>query len=372
MARSVARGEQDSLASRYVRTHRSGRQEGIQCKGSIRPRKHGKHKVWVAQWWEDGHRRSKVLGKCSRMPKSEAEARMAQILERTNAGAGHPEKPVYTFGVYVEQVFLPLCRRKWKESTRMTTELRFNYHLLPAFAPMQLKAITRYDLQDFLDRKGKELSRSVVDHLRWDLNAIFKTAMSDGVEENNPASALFTPVCKETGEKRFMTPDQVRRALSVLDLRERLIFRMAVFDGMRPGEILAIQLGNIREHSVLIDKRVYKGNIYTPKGRKGKRTARVVALSPGTVQDLALWRDMLLEGRQLPVPHGTQHSAQPGQHLEPAYGAEAGESRLGVGYVPGLASDERPTWAEGIHRRQGRRRPAGPRSGCQFGGLLPE
>ena len=263
-------------------------------KGSIRPRKHGKHKVWVAQWWEDGHRRSKVLGKCSSMPKSEAEARMAQILERTNAGAGHPEKPVYTFGVYVEQIFLPLCRRKWKESTRMTTEPRFNYHLLPAFAPMQLNAITRDDLQDFLDRKGKELSRSVVDHLRWDLNAIFKTAMSDGVVENNPASALFTPVCKETGEKRFMTPDQVRRALSVLDLRERLIFRMAVFDGMRPGEILAIQLGNIREHSVLIDKRVYKGNIDTPKGRKGKRTARVVALSPGTVQDLALWRDMLL------------------------------------------------------------------------------
>ncbi len=81
--------------------------------------------------------------------------------------------------------------------------------------------------------------------------------------------------------------------MSVLEMRERLIFRMAVFDGMRPGEILAIQLGNIRDHSVLIDKRVYKGDIDTPKGRKGKRTARTVALSPGTVQDLAVWREML-------------------------------------------------------------------------------
>ena len=23
-------------------------------KGSVRPRKHGRNKVWVAQWWEDG------------------------------------------------------------------------------------------------------------------------------------------------------------------------------------------------------------------------------------------------------------------------------------------------------------------------------
>jgi integrase len=90
-----------------------------------------------------------------------------------------------------------------------------------------------------------------------------------------------------------MTPDEIRRALSVLELRERLIFRMAVFDGMRPGEILAIQLGNIRDHSVLIDKRVYKGDIDTPKGRKGKRTSRTVALSPRTMQDLAVWREML-------------------------------------------------------------------------------
>ncbi len=46
-------------------------------KGSVRPRKHGRNKVWVAQWWVDGKRRSKVLGRCADMPKSEAEARMA-------------------------------------------------------------------------------------------------------------------------------------------------------------------------------------------------------------------------------------------------------------------------------------------------------
>jgi integrase len=83
--------------------------------------------------------------------------------------------------------------------------------------------------------------------------------------------------------------------LGVLGPRERLIFRMAVFDGMRPGEILAIRIGNISGESVLIDQRAYKGNIDTPKGRKGKRTSRTVGLSPGTIAELNVWRMLLLK-----------------------------------------------------------------------------
>jgi integrase len=245
-------------------------------KGSVRPRKHGKHKVWVAQWWEDGNKRSKVLGRCNLMGKSEAEAAMAVILKKQNEDAGQPQKPVYTFGVYLEQVFLPMCHRKWKESTRMTTEPRMIFHLKPAFGPQVLRSISRDQMQNFLDRKAETLSRSIVDHLRWDLNNIFKTALADGLVDSNPAAALFTPPCKPEGEKRVMSPEQIRVALGVLGPRERLIFRMAVFDGMRPGEILAIRIGNISGESVLIDQRTYKGNIDTPKGRKGKRTSRTV------------------------------------------------------------------------------------------------
>lgn len=102
-------------------------------KGSVRPRKHGKSKVWVAQWWENGRKKSKVLGCCADMGKSEAEALMAVILKPQNEEAGQTQKPVYTFGVYLGEIFLPMCRRKWKESTRMTTEPRMSFHLNPAF-----------------------------------------------------------------------------------------------------------------------------------------------------------------------------------------------------------------------------------------------
>jgi integrase len=61
--------------------------------------------------------------------------------------------------------------------------------------------------------------------------------------------------------KRAMSKEEVKLALTVLDLRQRLILRLAVFDGMRPGEIFAIRLGKIGEHQVLVDQRVYDGSL---------------------------------------------------------------------------------------------------------------
>jgi integrase len=38
---------------------------------------------------------------------------------------------------------------------------------------------------------------------------------------------------------------QIRLALSVLEPRERVIFKLAVLLGLRPGEILALRVGKI-------------------------------------------------------------------------------------------------------------------------------
>jgi hypothetical protein len=44
---------------------------------------------------------------------------------------------------------------------------------------------------------------------------------------------------------------------------------------------------------VVVSLSLTRGDIDTPKGRKGKRTARTVALPPGTVAELQIWRMML-------------------------------------------------------------------------------
>src|SRR5215831_14875307 len=49
---------------------------------------------------------------------------------------------------------------------------------------------------------------------------------------------------------RILSPEQVQQILSVLGLREQLIVRLALFSGMRPGEILALQWKHIADDHV--------------------------------------------------------------------------------------------------------------------------
>jgi hypothetical protein len=116
----------------------------------------------VGQWWELGQKKSKVLGRCTDIAKSEAEAKLAIILKPFNEGVGLQQKPIYTFGVYLLEIFLPAVRRKWKESTRVTTEPRMVFHLMPALGKRLLQQITREEMQALLDEKALGWSRSVL------------------------------------------------------------------------------------------------------------------------------------------------------------------------------------------------------------------
>ena len=55
-------------------------------KGSLQSRKNGKHRMWVAFYYEEGERRCRTLGPCSQMSKSEAEAVLSSVLREINSG----------------------------------------------------------------------------------------------------------------------------------------------------------------------------------------------------------------------------------------------------------------------------------------------
>jgi integrase len=141
------------------------------------------------------------------------------------------------------------------------------------------------------------LSFSVVDHLRWHLRAIFELAISEGAADRNPAASLFTPRCKPGRERRDLTLAEINLIFEVLDLRERLVVKLAILEGMRPGEILALRWRNLGEESFTVEARVYRDDLDTPKTKK---SVRVGALSLATIQDLKAW----LELRHDPSPDG--------------------------------------------------------------------
>ena len=47
---------------------------------------------WIAQWWEEGHRRNKLLGKASKVTKSQAKDKLAEILAPINTKQQGPSE----------------------------------------------------------------------------------------------------------------------------------------------------------------------------------------------------------------------------------------------------------------------------------------
>jgi integrase len=266
-------------------------------KGSLQSRKHGRYRVWVACWWEDGSRRSSVLGRCSQMTKSDAEAALADILKPINSGVSQGPRPIYTFKQFVTDQYLPFYRKGWKESTAGTSEQIINTHLIPEMGDRLLQVISREELQKVLDGKALDLSSSPVAHLRWFLSGIFKLAMSDGLVLNNPVAALRIPrKCQPGRDMRPLTEEEVNTYLEVFDLREKLIARLAIFEGMRPGEILALRWKSVADEVIRVVERVYKRKFNTPKNGK----TREGAMSDGTLELLKEWAGLA----QDPSPDG--------------------------------------------------------------------
>jgi len=234
-----------------------------------------------------------VLGRCSELSRSAAQVKLDEVLRPLNSPTEARGRVI--FRCFVEETYLPFCRQhRWKESSAMSTENRIQVHLVPEFGERDLGSLRREELQQFLERKAAAgLSFSTVDHLRWDLRAIFDMSAEDGYVGRNPAASLSTPRTATIGEKRVMDRTDVVKAIAVLDLRERLIFKLATICGMRPGEIFGLKWGHLHDQHLQVRQRVYKGKVDSPKTR---RSVRKVALPPGVAADVRAWRDIARDG----------------------------------------------------------------------------
>jgi len=255
--------------------------------GSLQLRKQGGVWVWLGRWRDAGHRRTKTLGQKSEMTKTEARAAFDRIMVPLNAKE-EPETGNMAVGAFIRDVYYPFCRRKWKRSTRMTTEQRIGQHVISELENSELRAVRRVALQDLLDRRAAAgHSFSVVTHLRWDLRHIFRVAVADGFIERNPAELLFTPQNAKRTVRRVATVGEMVRAFAAVNLRERIMFRLAGIAGMRPGEIFGLKWKNLEPPYAEICQRVYHGDIDTPKSVKSIRRA---ALSEGLLAEVSQWR----------------------------------------------------------------------------------
>ncbi|MGB8988825.1 MAG: tyrosine-type recombinase/integrase, partial [Candidatus Sulfotelmatobacter sp.] len=158
-----------------------------------------------------------------------------------------------TFGSYADKWLKTYARVECKTSTAEGYEGVIEQYLRPRFGNRALDQIERDDIKAMINELiAKELSRNTVRNALCVIRGIFNEAIEAGIVEVNPAARLgrFTRIAKGSEVKGIsLTPAEVEtflQAAKEICPEYHPLFLMALRAGLRRGELVAVQWGDIQ------------------------------------------------------------------------------------------------------------------------------
>jgi integrase len=196
-----------------------------------------------------------------------------------------------TFGWFVRNRFLPLKEASWKEETAKVKTLLIQQDLIDDFEDVPLENFDKFTLQVHLNKLAKTRSKDRVLQMRAYLRDIFAEAADQDFLPKDPARKVKVPTQLRETDKTTLTWDQLRRALSELDVRDRLLLELDMTNALRPSELFGLQWKCFSEaaSSMTVAETVYKGKI-RPWG-KTQRSLATVHLPKDLANQLAAWKE---------------------------------------------------------------------------------
>ena len=241
--------------------------------------------------------------------KKEAEHRLAEILTELNQGTYQPPQPMLVRDFaqrwlrdYAEGAVKPMTLRSYRGLVRN--------HLTPMLGELWLTQLSPQRIQGVIAQCLRErgLSPKTANNCLILLKTILKFARQWGLLRDNPAEEI-KPLRVESKEMDFLRPEEIQLLLKHADEPYRTLFLTAVLTGMRRGELLALQWGDIDWHNHVIRVRrslfwhsqqelaelqlapaegpVQGWRFSTPKS---KRSIRTIIMSPRLREALELYR----------------------------------------------------------------------------------
>jgi integrase len=247
------------------------------ARGSIvnRPsRVTGERVYYVKYQLPDGRQKWERVGR----NKKEAERVLADRLNAIGKGT-YQELREATFAEFAAKWLAEYAEPRLKPSTLDGYRRYLDGHLIPAFGGFPLRALTTGLIQDFVSGlHARGLSGKSVNNIAVPLKLMLRHAVSWGYLASNPAAAVERARV-ETKEMQALSPEQVRRFLAATEPEYWLLFTVAVFTGVRRGELLALQWGDVDWQTARLNIRrsLWRGQFIGPKT---VRSVRSIDLAP--------------------------------------------------------------------------------------------
>jgi integrase len=245
-----------------------------------------KNNQWYVFINHNGQRKAKCIGE-SRAAAVQVKRVLEAKLALGDIGVfGEPNSKKPLFGEYADLWLKDHAKLVCKTSTIDGYVSVLRQHLRPRFAAMRLDEIKRNDIKGLInDLIDKELTRSTVRNALSILRGIFNYAIEDGLFESNPAANLgrFTRTAKTSEVKGVaLTTEEVEKLLSTakrISPEYYPIFLLAVRAGLRRGELVALQFGDIEfgkddqdgNRFILVQHNYVRREHTTTKSKKSRR-----------------------------------------------------------------------------------------------------
>ncbi len=252
------------------------------------------YRVGKKQKWEAIGRNKKV-----------AERRLADVMAQLHSGTFRSVQQI-TFGDFAQKWLKDYPPSSVKPTTCRSYRGMVRCHLAPVFGSQRLTDITPDQVQGYMARSLREKpnSPSTINKTLVLLKQILKHARQWGYLRANPAEDI-KHARVESIEMDYLKPDEVRLLLKHSDEPYRTFFLTAALTGMRMGEILALQWGDMdwNANRIYVRRSIFwylkreaeelgqdGSDLWRFTSPKSKRSKRAIIMSPGLKEALELHR----------------------------------------------------------------------------------
>jgi len=247
------------------------------ARGSVRKR----GRIWYIIYTFRGKQKWKAIGRSKRA----AEHALAEIMNSIHKGT-YRDLPKTTFAEFAEKWIKEYCRTALKPSTLRGYKNWIRRHLMPFFGYMQLSEISPEDVQAYVSEKlaDDKISPKSINNSLVPLKRMFTIAVRWGYMRTNPAQYVEKPRL-EHQEMDFLKPEEIRLFLDNVSDESHPFFLTAILTGMRRGELMGLQWGDIdwENRTIHVRRSVWGGRFQTPKS---KRSIRAISMSSHLMKTL--------------------------------------------------------------------------------------
>lgn len=200
---------------------------------------------WIYQYYYNG-KRSKIKQKKNELKKDFLK-RVTDIKSKINTGSYIESKSITIYELGLEIIENKLKRNKIEECSYRRSIQTLNQIKNSSLKDTKIQKVTSVQLQDFIDEK-KIYTNSYIDKIFEMLGSIFKEALKRDYILKNPLLNVEKPKSEKKDKKiEAFSIEEQQSFLNQLTPNEKYrdIFIIALYTGMRMGEILALKVQDI-------------------------------------------------------------------------------------------------------------------------------